>query len=164
MSFSYKLCCATIRKVQRILTVNQFLDMPQLIALKHINNWTAVDPKLMLERLEGLRKNKAGLNKGAGWVFRARFSPLDLYVYLKARFGPPNGTAMIFKDQSSDNLIQWHWTIQFGNRIIDFLGFNLHAEALIEGYKKFSNAQGVAFEQGLKNDFKNHGKAMSEVR
>jgi len=132
--------------------------------IKEINSWRAVDPKLMLDKLERLKKNRSPLNAGARWVFRTTFSPVDLYVYLKARFGAPNGMQMIFKSPTSDNLVHWHWTIQMGNRVMDFMGFNMHAEVSIEGYKKLSIAQGIAFEDGLKDDFKNYGKEMSEVR
>ncbi|HEY3042063.1 MAG TPA: hypothetical protein VGJ66_25260 [Pyrinomonadaceae bacterium] len=118
----------------------------------------------MLDKLEKAKEHRAPLNAGAQWIFRTSFSPLDLYVYLKARFGPPNGTHMIFKSPTSDNLIHWHWTIQVGKRVMDFIGFNMHAEVLVEGYKKLSAAQGIAFEEGLKDDFKNHGNEMSEVR
>ena len=34
-------------------------------------------------------------------------APSDLYCYLHARFGPPNGPQNFLRNDSSDNLIHW---------------------------------------------------------
>lgn len=125
-----------------------------------LKDWQIADPQLIMNKLTNeLRRKPNGR-----WVFTENFSPLDLYIYLKARFGPANGFQMALKHPSSDNLIHWHWTLQLGDNIMDFLGCNMHAEVLIEGFKDFSEADGIVFEKGIKKDFKNYGTEMSKVR
>jgi hypothetical protein len=47
------------------------------------------------------------------WELTTGIRPVDLYVYLKARFGEPNGITMISKDhEDSDNLIHWHYSLK----------------------------------------------------
>src|SRR6266536_953505 len=58
------------------------------------------------------------------WANDGSISPLDLYCYLKARFGPPNGISMLFRKPSSDNAIQWHYTLFSSGSMIDFFGMN----------------------------------------
>lgn len=125
-----------------------------------IKSWRTADPELMLKKLrkEVMRK------KGGRWIFTDKISPLDLYTYLKARFGAPNGFQMTLKNPSSDNYIQWHWTLQTEDNTMEFMGFNMHAEVFLEGYPDFAKVDGERLESGLKEDFKNHGPAMSKVR
>lgn len=125
-----------------------------------IGSWKTIDPKRMRKMLRKEFPEK-GLVR---WVFTDNISPLDLYVYLKARFGPPNGFQMFLKNPDSDNYIHWHWTLQVNEDIIDFLGFNMHAEAWLYGYPDFSELKGQHFEETIKRDFKNIGKGMSQIR
>jgi hypothetical protein len=41
----------------------------------------------------------------------ATVSPLDLYVYLKARFGPPNDVMMVARAPGLENIIQWGYAL-----------------------------------------------------
>ena len=94
-------------------------------------------------------------------------SPLDLYAYLKARFGNPNGFQMRLKSPSSDNFTHWHWTLQHGDRVIEFMGLNLHAAAYIEGVPEPTSADEEQFTTSLKADFSNYGpqrRASAKVR
>src|SRR5262249_43303669 len=75
----------------------------------NISNWTIPDPKELASNLE----DQATSRVVALWANDGSISPLDLYCYLKARFGPPNGISMLFRKSSSDNAIQWHYTIFF---------------------------------------------------
>lgn len=125
-----------------------------------LDSWQAMN----LERMQKMLKEELPLKNFGRWVFTNDISPLDLYVYLKARFGLPNGFQMFLKNPSSDNFIHWHWTLQVDEDIIDFMGFNMYAEALMHDRQDFSIHEGHRFEEGIKQDFKNIGKRMSEVR
>jgi len=98
------------------------------------------------------------------WIIHKDISPLDLYVYLRARFGAPNGFAMTLKHPSSDNLIHWNWTLQSGTSVIEFLGYQLQALAAIDDTEDPSPEELSAFVAGLKADFANHGQTMSAVK
>jgi hypothetical protein len=69
------------------------------------------------------------------WANDGRLAPVDIYCYLKMRFGPPSGIMMAARSPSSENLIQWHYTVvdRFAN-FIDFIGLNDRTEILIHGF------------------------------
>ncbi len=82
----------------------------------------------MLEFVEDRKR----MQKPQVWVNDGQLSPLELYCYLKARFGPANGLTMMARRPSTDNLIQWQYTLrsQTGH-FIDFFGLNRHTEIMI---------------------------------
>lgn len=125
-----------------------------------VTSWRLVDPKLMLRRL---RKEVPRPRVGT-WIIHKDISPLDLYLYLRARFGAPNGFAMTLKHPSSDNLIHWNWTLQSGESVIDFLGYQLQALAAIDDTGDPRPEELSAFVAALKADFANHAQAMGVVK
>jgi len=43
---------------------------------------------------------------------RNHLSPVDVYCYLKGRFGEPNGFANFLRHDHSDNLIHWDFNLK----------------------------------------------------
>ena len=76
--------------------------------IRSISEWKALDPRVRVAQLRDRDTKRAPERLVVG----DRLSPLDLYVYLKARFGPPNGVQMALRNQSSDNLVHWHYTLR----------------------------------------------------
>jgi len=101
---------------------------------------------------------------GSTWCLDNSLSPADLYTYLKARFGPPNGTMMIVRSPSTDNFIQWHYTLKSGKEFIDIMGMNTRTEIWISGYKGLSLEDWHSLVKAIKDDFKKYGSKMKEVR
>src|SRR5262245_54955741 len=75
----------------------------------NVSNWRLPDPKELTSNLE----DQATSRVITLWANDGSISLLDLYCYLEARFGPPNGISMLFRKPSSDNAIQWHYTLFF---------------------------------------------------
>lgn len=98
------------------------------------------------------------------WANDGSISPLDLYCYLKARFGPPNGISMLFRKPSSDNAIQWHYTLLSGGSMIDFFGMNRLLEIRVSRVSPVSDLDWRIFIGRIKEDFKTWASQMSEVR
>lgn len=72
--------------------------------------------------------------KPSRFISNSQLSPVELYCYLKSRFGPPNGMMMSVRTPTSDNLIQWHFTVQDSTgTFIDFIGMNDRTEILLHG-------------------------------
>lgn len=95
----------------------------------------------------------------------SQISPLKLYKYLKARFGPPNGLIMALKNPSSDNLIHWHYSLQSYQGTIDFLGKTSGLEILIKSETdKLFQSDWERLVKILNAEFKNMGKEMSSVQ
>jgi hypothetical protein len=125
-----------------------------------VTSWRLVDPKLMLRRLQ----KEVPRPRVGTWIIHKDISPLDLYVYLRARFGAPNGFAMTLKRPSSDNLIHWNWTLQSGESVIDLLGYQLQVLAAIDDTADPSPEELSLFVAGLKADFASHTEAMGAVK
>lgn len=59
------------------------------------------------EILEKLDKKESGSELKAGeiWEITNELKPVDLFCYLSAKYGDPNGILTLLKEEDSDNLI-----------------------------------------------------------
>ncbi len=89
--------------------------------------------------------------------------PVDLFCYLAARFGRPNGVQNFLRKDDSDNLIHWEWTLRHKAGLVSFQGMNFRTEIHVYG-----GALGEADKEQLvahvKADFGAHGSKISEIR
>lgn len=98
------------------------------------------------------------------WTNDGRLSPLDLYCYLKARFGQPNGPSMALKAPHADNLIHWEFALAVGEHLLLVQG-NVHSVVFILiGPERVAEDQWCEVAEAVKADFKNYGSQMSAVR
>lgn len=111
---------------------------------------------------EALAKKKR--EPGSRWTVDKSLSPADLYIWLKARFGPPNGIIMTARSPSSDNFIQWHYTLRSGTSDMDILGLNTRTEIMISGYANLAAEDWAALVAAIKKDFGRMGSKLKEVR
>lgn len=125
-----------------------------------VSAWQLVDPQLMLAKL----KKEATRLKVGLWTIDSGIAPVDLYTYLYARFGAPNGFGMTLKSPTSDNLLHWHWSLQYRDRIIEFMGHTMSAQVAVEGSGEPSEENIQLLILALKADFANCGPAMSAER
>ena len=59
--------------------------------------------------------------------------PVDLFCYLSARFGRPNGIQNFLRGDHSSNLIHWEWTLQHEVGLVSIQGMNFRTEVDIYG-------------------------------
>lgn len=64
----------------------------------------------LLEMLNKESRPKGGFS----YSLVNEIKPIDLYCYLYAKFGSPNGLQNFLRNNSSDNLIHWEWMFLFG--------------------------------------------------
>lgn len=98
------------------------------------------------------------------WVDINNIKPIDLYCYLQVRFGMPNGIQNLFRNDDSDNIIHWEYTLNYeGYRIsIMCMTYRIEIHKTIDFQdQKFAKDQ---FIKDLKSDFKNYGKEISIYR
>ena len=134
--------------------------MDEKQSLTDVNNWNLPDSKLVLAKL---KKDIPTASKSL-WVLDDSLSPLSLYCYLKARFGSPNGFAMTLLDNSSDNLIQYHYTLQAGERIIDIFGKNTQVEFVVESSVPLASEDWKRLSSTIRDDLKNYGSQLKEIK
>lgn len=97
---------------------------------------TCPHPKVIFDRLR-----KGPTHKGmVAWKWRSEVSPADLYCYLGARFGRPNGPQNFLRNDSSDNLIHWEWVLDHPSGIIHIQGMNFRTELWVSSGLNVSDA------------------------
>jgi len=131
--------------------------MKELILL---NDADAIHPRCIAKIMQGEK-----LPKGGGyWSVGNELKPADLYLYLYARFGAPNGLQNLFRRDDSDNLIHWDWTLACERGLIQFYGLNLRTEIWFHGDWDLAKCDREQFISHIKADFSNYGKEMSQLR
>lgn len=115
------------------------------------------------ESVNSFLSKKRG-SPGSRWCLDESLSAADMYVYLKARFGPPNGVMMIARSPSSENFIQWHYTLKSGKDHIQIMGMNTRTELWISGHQRLSQEDWGSLINAIKEDFSNYGSKMAAVR
>lgn len=120
----------------------------------------AVQLKELLEHMRQEDRPKFG----GRWVLRNEIAPSDLYCYLGARFGVPNGLQNLLRGDHSDNLIHWEWTLRIDQELISFQGMNFRTEVIYTGNIFSNEIEKLKFIELIKSDFSHYGKEMSEIR
>lgn len=110
-----------------------------------------------------LLKERRPKGEGGVWTLDA-VKPSDLYCYLQVRFGIPNGIQNVLRNDSSDNLIHWEWTLVHPHGVIDIAGMNMRTEAHLIGDWHFSECDVNQFCDYLKREFALYGRQMTEFR
>jgi hypothetical protein len=98
------------------------------------------------------------------WSFTNEIKPLDLYCYLYAKYGPPNGVQNFLRSDDSDNLIHWEWALAGEYGIIMIQGQNFRSEVLLKGHFKDKGLVVEDFISQIKSDIGNYGTKISELR
>jgi len=131
------------------------------LPLNFVASLTCPHPKKIFERLLAEQNEK---KKGMLWSWKTEISPADLYCYLGARFGRPNGTQNFLRKDDSDNLIHWEWVLDHANGNIHVLGMNFRTELWLSGHLGLEEADCSELAAAFKADFANHGQKMAEIR
>jgi len=85
------------------------ISMEPLPKCLNIEAWRASTPAEVAEFMDIDRSNRPKSNM---LVVRSRLRPVDIYAYLKTRFGEPNGFGNVVRRDDSDNLIHWDFNIK----------------------------------------------------
>jgi hypothetical protein len=93
-----------------------------------------------------------------------RLKPETLYAYLKARFGPPNGPAMLLRIDAVDNLIHWEWVLRAREWVLAIEQFNDRIELNAKGPRVLSEWEWNSLFESIRQDLAPHGKALAEIR
>lgn len=90
--------------------------------------------------------------------------PVDLYCYLTARFGPPNGLQNWLRNDHSDNLVHWNWSLRYGNVFVDIQGGNYRTDVWLIGPVELEPDDLADFIKQAKADFEAFGADMAKCR
>ena len=128
----------------------------------NVESWRL--PKDTSEYKSYLSILKSNDRKISGFIVTDEISQIDLYCYLKARFGAANGSAMAFRAPSSANLIQWSYLIIADNHFIDLVGSNTYTQIVIHGTSLFDESKFKTLIANIKKDFQRISSKLSEIK
>jgi len=100
--------------------------------------------------------------KASRW--RSPAAPADVYCYLHARFGPPNGMMMLAAPPSSDNIFHWHFHLVSGDDQLHVHGVSARVDFLAFSAEKVTDQQWAQLLNDMKGDFASHGAQIRAVR
>lgn len=106
-------------------------------------------------------------DRSANWKYlalRNEIAPSDLYSYLGARFGAPNGPQNMWRNDSSDNLILWEWMLRTPTGWVVFQGMNFRTAVLLLGDLGIEQVDTADMAGQLKADFAIYGNRMALLR
>lgn len=123
----------------------------------------SLEPAIVPEYLSYLRSGK---RHGGGhvWTIRNELRPVDLYCYLSARFGPPNGIQNFLRADDSDNMIHWDWSLSCEQGWVIILGMTFRTEIHLIGSFPVKEFEMAELLQAIKHDFQFYGRKMSDFR
>jgi hypothetical protein len=82
------------------------------------------------------------------------------------RFGPPNGMTMLFKNNTSDNLIHWHYALISDVAVINIWGKTSGIEISVKtgATKKIADSDWKMMVTSLSAEFKKYGKELKSEK
>jgi hypothetical protein len=101
---------------------------------------------------------------GRIWAAGNEVPPVELFCYLGARFGQPNGIQNLLRADSSNNLIHWEWVLQCEWGWVGFQGMNYRTEIHLMGNCPFGKSDRTPFLEQLKKDVSDHSITISKFR
>jgi hypothetical protein len=119
-----------------------------------------IHPRDIVELIKREDRPKTGIR----WVLKNEVRPVDLYCYLGARFGQPNGIQNFLRKDDSDNLVHWEWFLRVGEGFVMIQGMNFRTEIWISCVDGVRESDKDEFVKLIKESFARHGKSMGEVR
>ena len=94
-------------------------------------------------------------------VVRTHLRPIDVYAYLKARFGAPNGFQNFLRKDDSDNWIHWDFNLKADDADLYFAGTSRDIHIVVG--EPLTDEQWKALIISLKHDFRRLGRDKSDV-
>lgn len=128
-----------------------------------LQSLVAPHPKVLAEQMTSERKSG---KPAAVWAWVQEVGPADLYCYLGARFGAPNGLQNFLRKDDSDNLIHWEWALLHPSSAtyVHILGMNFRTELWVTGGLPVDDADRLELAAQVKSDFATHGAKMGKLR
>lgn len=138
---------------------------PSSVQVQSWRAYTAEEFRAYLKGMQKKREPKKVRNKRGGrpdiLVVRDKISTVDMYCYLKARFGEPNGFQTFLAKDDSDNWIHWDYNLKAGDADIHITGMS--RETHIMTTERLSDEQWRDLVTNIKADFARIGKDKSAV-
>lgn len=124
-----------------------------------ISTWRPATRDELLEIVEGYKNRTA--KKGSSLIVRSSMKPVDVYAYLRVRFGQPNGIQNFFRSDDSDNWIHWHYSLRANDVIVEMSGTSRDVHMIVS--EELSDSDWRRLLASLKSDFSRIGRDKSAM-
>jgi hypothetical protein len=114
-----------------------------------------------LEKPRTRGKKSHSRNRLSTLAVRHYLSPVDVYCYLKGRFGEPNGFQNFLRKEDSDNWIHWDFNLRAGDEDVYICGMSREIHFLTSAKMTDENWRDLIL--GIKADYRRVGKEKSAV-
>lgn len=121
-----------------------------------IASWRAATVDEVMDFYKGKSKRRDG-----SLIVRSKLRPVDVYAYLCARFGSPNGLLDRLRKDDSDNWIHWDFNLKVEAVDIHIAGTSRDVHIAIG--EKVTDDAWKALITKVKQDFRRVGSAKSEI-
>ncbi len=125
-----------------------------------VQSFEFIHPKEIVARLQSEER----LRFGVRMCLTNELNPGDLFCYLAARFGTPNGMQSFLRKDDSDNLIHWAWTVQTQAGLISIQGMNFRTEIWIANIEGVEESDKNEIVSQIKLDYRNYEQKLSRIK
>jgi hypothetical protein len=130
--------------------------MPECL---NVTDWRASTKAEILQWLDIHGKRAKGARHLL--IVRSQLRPVDVYCYLVARFGTPNGIQNFLRRDDSDNWIHWDFNVKSGEADLYFAGTLRDVHVIVSEF--LTDEQWKELILAVKQDFKRVGPQKSNV-
>ena len=124
-----------------------------------VASWQAATPKEL--RVFYTRRLHKKNSTAEFLTVRSRLKQADMYAYLRARFGAPNGIQNLLRSDSSDNLVHWDFNLKAGDADVYIQG--RARDVVIIVYEHMTDEDWKALILAIKADFVRLGREKSQM-
>jgi hypothetical protein len=108
-----------------------------------------------------MNANAGSKKKRSVLAVRHHLSPVDVYCYLKARFGEPNGFQNFLRRDTSDNYIHWDYNLKAGDEDVYISGMSREIHLVVS--EKLTDENWHDLILGIQADYKRVASQKSAV-
>lgn len=128
-------------------------------ACTNVETWRASTPAEVAEFLEASKAPDKRTREIL--AVRAKLKPVDVYAYLRARFGKPNGFQNLLRKDDSDNVVHWDFQLKAGNEDVYICGHLREVHLIVS--EKLSDEEWKGLINAIKSDFRRVAKEKSAI-
>jgi hypothetical protein len=136
--------------------VTHSVSIPDLQCMD-VEAWRIPTKEEMRAYIDSLNKHR----NPSVLAIRETLSPFDVYCYLKARFGKPNGFQTFLRSDSSDNLIHWDFILKAGTQDVHISGASREIHFVLS--ERLTDSDWRILITKIKADYKRIGKTKSAI-
>ena len=156
-------CRKTPKSMSKNRTVSSREKRPPCL---DVASWRCATPE-EVARFVKEKFNKNGIkpssrrSRSSVLAVRENLVPVDVYCYLKARFGEPNGFGNRLRAQHSDNLLHWQFLLKAGDDDVLINGWIRQVQVAVS--TRMTDQDWLSLILAIKGDYQRVGKKKSAV-